>query len=303
MRAASLYNEANAGRLAAACTYFGFLAIFPLLLLTFAVLGYVFQGSPAVTRTVSQALNENLPVLRVQDIQDSKGAAGIIGLAGFFLAGLGWVDVCRTSLRTLWKLAPAAGNLVVRKLVDAAVLVVLGLAAGLSLLVSALTSGAAATVLDWFGSQDSTGGRLVLAALGFVLGAVVSLVLFMVGLTALPRIRQPIRRLFWPSLLSAVGFEVLKTVGTVYVARTQANPAYQAVAVAAGLLVFLYLLHQLALFSAALGATDRSRPIVDLADGTQILPADRSQAASPETQAALLEAQAVPAESQTASPN
>jgi len=58
-----------------------------------------------------------------------------------------------------------------------------------------------------------------------------------------------------PGAEVAGGFELLKTLGRLYVQRTQANPTYQVVAGAVGLLVFLNVVNQLILFAAALAAT------------------------------------------------
>jgi membrane protein len=281
-RAGRLYTEVNGGRLAAACAYFGFLALFPLALLAFALLGYLFQGNPTVTQTVAEALAANFPVLNVKDIQDAAGTAGILGLAGFFFAGLGWVDVLRTSLRTVWRRDEAPGNVVVRKAIDGAVLVGLGVVGGLSIGLSAVATGGTQWVLDALGVGDSLAGRLAIGILGVLLSLGVGVVFFLAVFTAVPRIRQPFRRLIGPAVLSAVGLEALKTVGTLYVSRTQANPAYKAVAVAVGLLVFLYWLNQLLIYCAALTAADTRETVRDLgAGGEPVVPADRSQVAAP----------------------
>jgi membrane protein len=76
-----------------------------------------------------------------------------------------------------------------------------------------------------------------------------------------------LRRVLGPTLVVAAGLEVLKTAGRLYVQRTEANPAYQVVAGAVGLLVFLNLLNQLILFAAALTATSTRGPVTDLAAG------------------------------------
>jgi membrane protein len=282
-RAGTLYTDLNGGRLAAACSYFGFLAIFPLALLAFAVLGFLFRGNPDVTTAVADSLAKNFPVLAVGDIEGAKNTAGLLGLVGFYFAGLGWVDVLRTSLRTIWKREEAPGNLVVRKAIDAGVLLGLGLIAGLSLAVSAAATGGTRWALDLIGVDDTVGGRFGLGVLGLALSLAVDVVLFLALFTAVPRIRQPFRRLLWPAVMSAVGLEVLKTAGTLYISRTQTNPAYKAVAVAVGLLVFLYWLHQLLIYCAALTATDSREAAVDLGTGGDRLdPTDRSQADVPE---------------------
>lgn len=56
-------------------------------------------------------------------------------------------------------------------------------------------------------------------------------------LTALPRLRVSLRRVLWPALFVAAGLELLKSLGRLYVQRTETNAAYLVVAGAVGLLV------------------------------------------------------------------
>jgi membrane protein len=93
-------------------------------------------------------------------------------------------------------------------------------------------------------------------------------------LTGLPRLRMPARRVVIPALIVAAGLELLKTVGRVYVQRTEANPTYQVVAGTVGLLVSLNVVNQLILFAAALTATSTTGAVTELAGrtcGVQIL--------------------------------
>src|SRR5678809_1744322 len=94
-----------------------------------------------------------------------------------------------------------------------------------------------------------------------------STLLYIAILTGLPRLRMRLGRVLGPALLVAAGMEILKTVGRLYVQHTEANPAYQIVAAAVGLLVFLNLLNQLILFAAALSATSTHGTVTDLAAG------------------------------------
>jgi membrane protein len=76
---------------------------------------------------------------------------------------------------------------------------------------------------------------------------------------------MPLRRVLGPALLVAVGLELLKTLGRLYVQRTEANPTYQLVAGSVGLLVFLNAVNQMVLFAAALTATSTTGRPADLA--------------------------------------
>ncbi|MGH3544518.1 MAG: YihY/virulence factor BrkB family protein, partial [Mycobacteriales bacterium] len=102
VRAGVRYNEAKGDRLAAALTYRSFLAVFPVLLLAFSVLGFVLQGNPEATREVADYLEQNLPTLRVEAIAGQRLAAGIIGVIGVLFAGLSWVEEVRAAVRAMW---------------------------------------------------------------------------------------------------------------------------------------------------------------------------------------------------------
>jgi membrane protein len=114
---------------------------------------------------------------------------------------------------------------------------------------------------------DGPSVRWLLGPAGFALGVGVNTLLYIAILTGLPRLRMRLGRVLGPALLVAAGMELLKTVGRLYVQHTEANPAYQIVAGAVGLLVFLNLLNQLILFAAALTATSTHGTVTDLAAG------------------------------------
>jgi membrane protein len=266
-RAMARYDRADGGRLAAAVTYYSFFAAFSLALLGFAILGYVLDD-PAVLRAVQRYLSQNLPNLDAQALRNARGTAGLVAFVVLPVAGLFWVDALRSSIRAIWQLPQYPGNFFLRQLIDLAVLAGLGL-----LLAASLAAAAGAeTLLNWilFDTADAAGppGRWLLHAAGYVLGIGVNTVLAIAVLTGLPRLRMRLRRVLGPALFVAAGLEALKTIGRLYVQRTEANPAYQVVTGAVAVLVFLSLLNQFLLFAAALTATSTRGPVTDLAAAT-----------------------------------
>jgi membrane protein len=260
-RAGLRYDEADGGRLGAAVTYYAFFAVFALALLAFAILGYVLDR-PAVLQAVQRYLTQNLPRLDLQTLRQARGAAGIVGLVGLPITGVFWVDSLRSSIRAIWRLNEYPGNYFVRQLIDLLLLAGLGLLVAVSLAI-ALGTGA---LLNWLVSLVLPGpGSWVLSAAVFVLGFGVNTLLAVAVLTGLPRLRMTLRRVLGPALLIAAGIAIMNTLGRLYVSRTAANPAYQVVAGAVGLLVFLKILNQLILFAAALTATSESGEVIDLA--------------------------------------
>jgi membrane protein len=263
IRAGLRYDEADGGRLAAAVTYYSFFATLSLGLLAFAAFGFVLDN-PAVLRSVERYAAENLPRVDVLALRDARNTAGIIAFIGLPITGWFWVDVLRSSIRRIWRLPEYPGKLVARVLVDLLVLIGLGVLLAASLSVAFVTTNVANRLVD-AANADATPSRWVLATVGLVLGIGVNTVLAAGMLTGLPRVRMPVRRLLGPALLVAVGLEVLKTLGRIYVQRTEANPTYHLVAGSVGLLVFLNAVNQMVLFAAALTATSTAGRPADLA--------------------------------------
>ena len=263
VRAGVRFDEADAGRLSAAVTYYAFFATFSLALLGFAIFGFVLDD-PAVQRSVQRYLAENLPRLDVQALRNARGTVGVVAFVGLPITGWFWVDVLRSSIRKVWRLPEYPGNFFLRLLIDLLVLVGLGLLLAVSLAVAFATTALAGRLVNAAGT-GATPARWLLATVGLVLGIGVNTVLSIAVLTGLPRLRMPLRRVLGPALLVAAGLELLKTVGRLYVQRTEANPTYQVVAGAVGLLVFLNVVNQLVLFAAALTATGTAGQVTDLA--------------------------------------
>ena len=266
VRAGIRYDQADGGRLAAAVTYYAFFAAFSLALLGFAILGHVMDNG-TVLRSVQDYLSQNLPRLEARALRDARGTAGLVAFVVLPVAGLFWVDSLRSSIRAIWRLPEYPGNFFLRQVIDLAVLAGLGLVLAASLAAAV----GAENLLSWLllvaTGADGPSGQWLLGPAGFALGIGVNTLLYVAVLTGLPRLRMRLGRVLGPALLVAAGLELLKTVGRLYVQRTESNPAYQVVAGAVGLLVFLNLLNQLILFAAALSATSTRGPVTDLAAG------------------------------------
>ncbi|GAA0230102.1 hypothetical protein GCM10009539_14370 [Cryptosporangium japonicum] len=254
IRAAVRFDQVNGGRLAAAMSYYAFLAVFPLLLLSFSVLGFLLSDDAVLTLRVETFLRQNIPGLPVTAIADARNTAGVIGVIGFLFAGWRWVDCVRTSVRAVWRRNEYPSNWFLRTFSDLAALLGLGAALLLSVGVTVVLNSGAEWLLGAAGQDGHGVGDTTLGVLAFVAGLVVNVVAFVGFLAGLPRLRMSFRRVIGPALLGAVGLELLKTVGRVYIRTTESNPAYTVVAGTVGLLVFLNLFDQLLLYCAALTA-------------------------------------------------
>jgi len=265
VRAAGRYDQADGGRLAAAVTYYAFFATFALALLGFAIFGFILDD-PAALRSVQRYLAQDLPRLDLQDLRDARGTAGVIAFIGLPITGWFWIDSLRSSIRAIWRLPQYPGTFFVRLSVDLLVLVGLGLLLVASIAVAIATTAAVGGLVTAAGTGAST-AEWLLATVGLALGIGVNTLLSIAVLTGLPRLRMPLRRVLGPAVLVAVGLELLRTLGQLYVQGIQANPTYLVVAGAVGLLVFLNVVNQMILFAATLTATSTTGEITDLAAG------------------------------------
>jgi YihY family inner membrane protein len=99
------YADDEGSRLAALLTYYGFLSIFPLAILFFAVLETVFRNNPELGE---EFLSELLPreyaeavAAAYQALPDS-GPAFLVGIVGLLLAGTGAVFAVYATLNQVW---------------------------------------------------------------------------------------------------------------------------------------------------------------------------------------------------------
>ncbi|HEX6468141.1 MAG TPA: YihY/virulence factor BrkB family protein [Streptosporangiaceae bacterium] len=271
-RAYQRYQDSRGDRLAASMTYFGFLSFFPLLALAYALLGYVVGVSDKARAYLVDAINSVLPGLAerlpVEQIAQAKAAAGLIGLVGLLITGLGWMDAARESLRQIWGTDPRGGNFFVNKLVDVGLLAFLGAILVLSAVVSGTAIHATHAVLRLLGLADVLGMGTALWVLSLCVACVFDAVAFLVVFSRVSGTRAPWRRIIRGAVFGAVGFELLKLVATLLVEHTTRNPVYASFAVVAGLLVWIDIVSRFFLFTAAWTATRRVILRADATDAT-----------------------------------
>jgi membrane protein len=256
-RALLRYDEVQGGQLAAAIAYYGFFAVFALLLIGYSVFGFLIKANLDLFEVVQHFLQENLPFLNIQQILDSGRTVGVVGILGLIFTGIGWVEAIRSSQRLIWHLNRQPGYIGVRQVLDLLVLIgILTLILASGLAVSGLER-----LLDWLAGDRFA---FLLSAASLILTVAINLLLAAALLAAVPRLRMTVRRMVPPVLQVGIGITVLNRVGKSFVGVVQGNPAYALVASAVGVLVYLYVFNQLLLFGAAWAATSPHGRVVDL---------------------------------------
>jgi membrane protein len=261
-RAVVRYIDVQGGRLAAAIAYYGFFAVFALLLIGYSIFGILLTNNQDLFDIVRDFLRVNLPFLDIGAILASGRTVGIVGILGLTFTGIAWVEAIRSSQRLIWRLNEQPGYIGIRQALD--LLVLLGIL--LLLAMSQLAVYGLNLLIDWIahGIVRSTAGLLLTVAVNMLLAAAL--------LAAVPRLRMTVRRMAPPVLQVGIGITLLNTVGKSFVGLVTRNPAYGLVGSAVGVLVYLYVFNQLLLFGAAWAATSPHGRVIDLSADDKTAP-------------------------------
>ena len=264
VRAGARYTERHGDHYAAAITFFSVLSLVPLVMIGFAVAGYVLFFNPALLDELRASLSENVPPPlneTVTGIVDQaiaqRGAVGVIGLLGALYSGIGWMSNLREALSEQWAQVPAVPALPKRLLFDLLALLGLGAALVGSFAVTGIATGFAAAVLDLFGLGDDGWALFLLGLVGVALGVTANWLIFLGVIARLPREHATLRSAAKAALLGAVGFEVLKQVMQIYLASVTGSPSGVIFGPFLGLLVFAFFASRFVLFVTAWAATAR----------------------------------------------
>lgn len=251
------YGHVKAGQQAGGVTYFAFLSFFPILALSFFVVGLVSGIYPQASGNLRTAIESLLPTivgdeegqLSLDDIRGFSGLAGALGLLGVLYSGLAWISALRDALLTVFETPDQARpSFVGGKLRDLLTLAVIGLILILSVAVAGFVSGFSGAILGYFGANEDLDWVIELSALVLGLGANSVLFFSIFRLLADPDLPRP--SMWQGALLGAVGFEVLKQISRFLLASTKEQPAFQAFGIALVLVVWINYFSRLMLYAA-----------------------------------------------------
>jgi membrane protein len=273
MRANERYNHSKGNFYAAGITYFTIFAMFPLLMVGFAVGGFILANQPELMDQVEDrirgAISGDLGG-QIVELMDSaiasRTSVGVIGLATAAWAGLGWMANLREALSQRWGLYRDEPPGYIRgKLADLGALLSAFLAIVLTIALSTLgNQSVMENVLGWLGIHDATVLGPVLWIGSRVLALVVSWMLFTWVIARLPRESATFRSSVRAGLIAAVGFEIFKQVASIYLKSVVTGPAGATFGPVLGLMVFAYITARLVLFATAWAATAKENLTEDV---------------------------------------
>jgi membrane protein len=258
------YKAHHGDLFAAAVTFFSFLSLFPLVLLGVSAAGFVLRAHPSLETDLFTSIENNVPGSFGTTLKDSIDAAikaragvGVVGLVGVLFTGLGWVSNLRSATEGVWGQEPAKRSMVGGKVADLLLLAGLGLGAVLSISLTVVGSALTGAVLRALGLEHATGLAVLTTIVGLALAVCGDMLIFGWLLIRLPRAAVPLRVGVRAALLAAIGFEILKLIGTYYIARVTKSPTVGVFGSVIGILVWLNLVSRFLLYCVAWTATAR----------------------------------------------
>ncbi|KAL08465.1 inner membrane protein YhjD [Mycobacterium tuberculosis] len=263
VRAFTRFNDRNGSLFAAGLTYYTIFAIFPLLMVGFGVGGFALSRRPELLTTleerirtsVSGAVGQQLVDLMNSAI-DARASVGVIGLATAAWVGLGWMWHLREALSQMWAHPVAPAGYLRTKLSDLAAMVgtFVVIVATIALTVLGHARPMAA-VLRWLEIPQFSVFDEIFRGISVLVSVLVSWVLFTWMIGRLPREPVGLVTAARAGLMAAVGFELFKQVGAIYLPIVLRSPAGAVFGPVLGLMVFAFVTAWLILFATAWAAT------------------------------------------------
>jgi membrane protein len=268
VRAGEAYTERYGNHYAAAITYFSVLSLFPLVMIAFAIAGFVLVGNDTLLTEMKEGITDAVPsglAEMINDIVDkaieSRGTVGVIGLLAALYSGLGWMSNLRDALTAQWGQENKQRPFLSTMVKDLLALLGLGLALGVSFGLSAVGGGLGSWLLNLVGLDDDAWALFLLRLATIVLSLAANWLVFLWVLSRLPRERVSARTAIRGAIAAAIGFEILKQVFTIYLVTVTNSPAGTVFGPILGLLLFANFVSRFLLFITAWTATARENLI------------------------------------------
>jgi membrane protein len=270
--------------LAAQITYYGFVALFPLLLLLATFLGYALHGNPHLQREVLDSALAQFPVIGGQVTADIRSFHGstvglVIGMLGCVYGGLGIVQAVQSMLNKVWGVPRDSRPNPIRARLRSLLLLAYG---GLSVIATTVLSALGAAA-DTYGASLGIGVRVLATAAAVA----INVTLFLVAFRVLTARHTAVRQIRAGAIAAAVTWQALQWAGTFLLGhKLKGDTAtYGLFALVLGLLAWIYLGAVTTVICAEFNAVRARRLwprslLAPFTDNTDLTPADRRAYAS-----------------------
>lgn len=226
--------------LAAMITYYGFLSLFPLLLLFVTVLGFFLENDPQLQgRLVDSALAQ-FPIIGDQIEQNvgslrGSGVGLVVGLAFTLYGGLGIAQAIQNAFNRVWAVPRNERPDPIRSRLRSLILLLLiGAGVLLTTAISALSTGART-----YGAEIDEMVRIAATGLSVLLNILLMLAVFRVATAR----DVATRDIAVGAVIAGVAWQALQSLGTYYLSNklADATQVYGLFGIVLGLLAWIYL--------------------------------------------------------------
>jgi membrane protein len=263
--------DRNGDHYGAAITYFSVLSLFPLIMIAFAMTGFVLAGNESLLRDLQESITKAAPSGLGETLNDvidqaikSRTTVGLLGLLAAAYSGLGWMSNLRDALSAMWGHEVSDRPFLRKLLSDVLSLISLGLALIISFGITAIGTGLGSSLLRMVGLADDAWATFLLLLATIALSLATNWLVFLWVLTRMPRQRVSARAAVRGALFAAIGFEILKQLATVYLSIVGSSPTGALFGPIIGLLLFANLVARLLLFVTAWTATARENLVPEV---------------------------------------
>ena len=272
------FVDDQGGFLAALITYYGFLSLFPGLLLLVTALGYFLSGNPSAQQDIIDTALAKFPVIGTQlehNLSSIHGSstAIIIGALGLLYGALGIGQATQLAFNRAWAVPRnQRPNALLSRLRSFGLVLLIGL----GLVATTILTGLSAST----GTLNSHLNNLL--RLAFIAASILANAALFAAVFRLLTARDvTVRELLPGAVFAALCWQVLQALGTTYVSRivTHSSDIYGVFGIVLGLLAWIYLAAVILVLAAELNVVRACRLwprslLAPFADGLPLTPAD-----------------------------
>ncbi|MEO8105464.1 MAG: YihY/virulence factor BrkB family protein [Candidatus Saccharibacteria bacterium] len=263
------YGEDDAGYQSALLTYYGFLSLFPLLLILTTVVTVIPGHSRHLQQTIIDSTTNYFPVLGTQlaghvETIHKTGSALLIGILFALYGARGVADAFRHGVNHIWRVPRRLRAGFPKSLIQSLSLIIIG---GSGFILASLISGFAA----------AAGRGIVFWALSAAINIFILFWLFLVLLqVSLPQ-HVTIKETRGGAVSAAIGLTILQSAGGYLLTRElkSLDAVYSYFAIALGMMFWIYLMAQTMYYSIEIASVKSGGLWPRGIDGNKMTPIDK----------------------------
>jgi membrane protein len=236
------YGDDEAGKQAALLAYYGFLSLFPLLLVLTTSLKLFLRNDSKLQQRILEGATTYFPSIG-ESLQPSQGVSGagialVIGVILTLFGARGVADVFRGAVNLVWQVPVVKRTGFPMAFLKSMSIVIVG---GIGLVAAPFISGYAV----------SFGHNFLYTLMGLVITMVILFAVFLFLFHLALSVSRPLKELWVGAATAAVGLTVLQSVGGLLITShlKNLNNLYATFALALGLLYWLYLQTQVLVYA------------------------------------------------------